>query len=701
MFKRVGIVATTLAASLPGTELEKLSFPNRPTPAVAAENSDIQIVTYQTQLSDRQTAQPHDRFESGGKARPMYEAIERDLNAGRGVVPERVTALFKQLQQEPATQISFAPRYYTRFNDVGVRVAILNYFNDSSYLMSAMERLREALTSTSPELQAAALRNVAKRADAVLSRRSEKVLQDTAGVVTASARDAEYPLASFDSDGVFRDRSLPTRFLKSPSREVRVAAIRVAQLFGTEITKLDPLDAIRASQALGEHALQAGCEVRLGGRLVESILATDAWQQQAEELHRITMPLLHLTQHVDRSYPTLLDDLATKGTLPQFIAGLGRRLHEARDRATDTVLIDRTSKVFAALNDEELQSHFQVDKLCEALGITDVSIIKAPDVGAPSSEREDFERKHNEQLNNAISQEHRQKYLAKLDSLVVKDFKGEYLKAVKRLGDDPNALAVVWNLGHGEPHHFWFQEGLPGTMSRTDLKHPSGVSYKEIAHALFFGPSQSPTGKVRGTLDLSRKLLVLSPCLQYDMALSIIAELQRLAKEHSVAVVMPHIIASNQRGMVSYANHIKLYEVPEIENPEDPTGPKILSDDSYLMTVVSSHQFMNSIMTTATDRRITVADVLREDFAESVELTNQLSDPAILEPIAQINKHDPAFFFSKGLDVEQAVRVTLDEIGEGQNTLPKSSDQPKGATEGLFHELGIIFRSRDSHDFPT
>ena len=242
---------------------------------------------------------------------------------------------------------------------------------------------------------------------------------------------------------------------------------------------------------------------------------------------------------------------------------------------------------------------------------------------------------------------------------------------------------MIWNLGHGETRHFWFRQGLPGTMSRTDLHHPDGVSYSEIAHALFYEDPETRVVKSGGRLDLSSKVLVLSPCLQYDMALAIIGELQRLADQHSVELVMPNIIASSQRGMVSYAANPRIVEVPEIEDPNNPTGPKILSDESYLLAQVSSPELMDSLVATSQDKRIKVEDVLREDYNESKVLEDILKDPLILEPYSEIGEHDPAFFFSQGLSVERIVRETLDEIGERETSLPPT----KGGSD-LFYELG-------------
>jgi hypothetical protein len=402
------------------------------------------------------------------------------------------------------------------------------------------------------------------------------------------------------------------------------------------------------------------------------------------------MPLLHLMQRIDTRYPGLLDTLSAKGSLPGFINGIGRRLVERRSGVAETVLIDETTKAFVALNDEEASSQFLVENVTTQLGISEPTVIKAPPREGANEERATFERELAADLDNPVSQEHRQKYLERLDSLVVDNFKEQYLKSIRKLVEDSNVWAMVWNLGHGEPQHFWFQEGLPGTLLDNDLHHPLGVSFKEIAHALFYPDAQSEAVSMGGKIDLSQKLLVLSPCLQYDMALNIIGELQRLADRHGVEVVMPNIIASNQRGMYSYSPKAKLFEVPEIENPADPDGPKILSEEEYLITRYSGDELMESLARNSVDRRVTVGDVLREDFKQGRELVARLNDPERLEPFSQIGRHDPAFFFSQGLSIERCVREVLGEIGEKEIPSSEAASEPGGDRgSDLFYELGM------------
>lgn len=480
------------------------------------------------------------------------------------------------------------------------------------------------------------------------------------------------------------------RYLKSPDRDVRSAAV-IASISATRgVPELPAADYFVASRQLTTPHYEAGFELRLAQAMVKegSSVVTDP--QLKALLPEIAMPVLHLLQRIEGAFPGSIRQIieSDKNAFPLVWAACAERIFAERTSSETIQIADVNTIGVVALHFDRSFSPAGSEEIVAALRASSPKIIKAGqtknnDAGSDTGESYVFK-----------NSPERESYLKRLDAYRTPNPKEDYLTEIKRVTADKERKVLVWHQMHGGPDHSWFYHGTPGSQIVSEYKHhPHAVSYTEIAKVLF--ETQLERCKPGKSLEFGHVTIFLEACQQYTVAEGALRELESLAKRAKLEIVSyPIFIPLTQPLMYGHMKFLMITASPSPGAPSTSTEP---------IGEILVNPMFSSLRTAARERgTLTLKDIMSADGAVARQFTADLRAPyRIGQPTHQdsvgnstfdakgllpVIGQDPALFGPTPFDLGEFVR-SLHEMLESKGikvVLPKAQE---GAQLRTFLEI--------------
>ena len=426
-------------------------------------------------------------FAEGSRAAELFADLSKRIEEGKKLADEDVVKLFSMIETEKGATVSLS--YCKRFLDATKESP------DSTEAILGFVRHR-----------AAALKPDTAFVKPYLDHDHDWIVALALEVIAAS------PRATMELDEI---NQISTR--KRSGQQTRGAALdlRLAKA-PDSIKEFSTLELIRGAGALRWSAFNRGSEVRLAQHLVGRI-NTDS-KLNAEDLTAVQMPLLHLMQDINRTYPGYLEQIEAKdaSTLNLVCRELAAELITMREVLGDKVVARPGMRMISALHDEPHFGTKEMEKIAKRFDLK-LSVFKGTSTFSAHNPKDD------------------------------------YLKALRELSaaSDPS---IVWNHMHGGPKHLWFHSGQPGVEVSDQLADPRAVSYREFAQALAKPQIDKAKEDTKpAVIKLDHITVVNDACEQHAFIKKVHTELLNYAKSHGATVEsLPTMITASQRGMYGY-----------------------------------------------------------------------------------------------------------------------------------------------------
>ncbi len=426
-------------------------------------------------------------FAEGSRAAELFADLSKRIEEGKKLADEDVVKLFSMIKTEKGATVSL------------------------SYCKRFLDATKESPDSTEAILgfvlhRAAALKPDTAFVKPYLDHDHDWIVALALEVIAAS------PRATMELDEI---NQISTR--KWSGQQTRGAALdlRLAKA-PDSIKEFSTLKLIRGAGALRWNAFNRGSEVRLAQHLVGRI-NTDS-KLNAEDLTAVQMPLLHLMQDINRTYPGYLEQIEAKdaSTLNLVCRELAAELITMREVLGDKVVARPGMRMISALHDEPHFGTKEMEKIAKRFDL-ELSVFKGTSTFSAHNPKDD------------------------------------YLKALRELSaaSDPS---IVWNHMHGGPKHLWFHSGQPGVEVSDQLADPRAVSYREFAQALAKPQIDKAKEDTKpAVIKLDHITVVNDACEQHAFIQKVHTELLNYAKNHGATVEsLPTMITASQRGMYGY-----------------------------------------------------------------------------------------------------------------------------------------------------
>lgn len=536
-------------------------------------------------------------FAEGSRAAELFADLSKRIEEGKKLADKDVVKLFSMIETEEGATVSLS--YCKRFLDATKESP------DSTGAILGFVRHR-----------AAALKPDTAFVKPYLDHDHDWIVALALEVIAAS------PRATMELDEI---NQISTR--KRSGQPTRRAALdlRLAKA-PDSIKEFSTLELIRGAGALRWSAFNRGSEVRLAQHLVGRI-NTDS-KLNAEDLTAVQMPLLHLMQDINRTYPGYLEQIEAKdaSTLNLVCRELAAELITMREVLGDKVVARPGMRMISALHDEPHFGTKEMEKIAKRFDLK-LSVFKGTSTFSAHNPKDD------------------------------------YLKALRELSaaSDPS---IVWNHMHGGPGHLWFHSGEPGVEVSDQLADPRAVSYREFAQALAKPQIDKAKEDTKpAVIKLDHITVVNDACEQHAFIKMVHTELLNYAKSHGATVEsLPTMIAASQRGMYSYG------------------VPKSLENEGY--------SFLQSALESL---RIEQKEPLKIKhlYAADADLNNRFLNKLKVHdaPASEVIAQDLAIFQSCFMEPGDLLKRIERALKQAEIDLPKKADNDDD-TAPLITEIG-------------